>query len=325
MGISLLLQISICIAGKSENVNKPLTDLKKPFRMNKVNIIWEKAQKRLSRTQLADLYADLTLQDKVERELKKVQAEDRDKDGMKEAEVRQRLLNILSRYYLSDVISVPPAPVLSNDVPQDFHDKKLQKMWKKAELSGFTDDELRQLKEEFWHQQHKLDEYNSLKEEGYKLEDIMDNRVAQVKDKDKKIKSKIEREMDLKRRNQELNDKYRDLHEKTDKPEDVDFTDHRVYELWALAKRANMSEVELAEFKKELEHFQVRIAKHDYFQDQLSYTEDMLKDEVKEGEFPKKHAELKQRAQNMEKTVRKYHAHLRDTVEKAINNRHTEL
>lgn len=77
----------------------------------------------------------------------------------------------------------------------------------------------------------------------------MDNRVAQVKDKDKKIKSKIEREMDLKRRNQELNDKYRDLHEKTDKPEDVDFTDHRVYELWALAKRANMSEVELAEFK----------------------------------------------------------------------------
>jgi hypothetical protein len=41
---------------------------------------------------LADLYADLKIQDKVELELKKLKAEDMDKDGMKEAEVRRRLL-----------------------------------------------------------------------------------------------------------------------------------------------------------------------------------------------------------------------------------------
>jgi len=46
----------------------------------------------LSGPQLADLYADLTIQDKVERELKKMKAEDRDQDGLKEAEVRERRL-----------------------------------------------------------------------------------------------------------------------------------------------------------------------------------------------------------------------------------------
>lgn len=41
---------------------------------------------------LADLYAELKIQDKTELELKKLKAEDMDKDGMKEAEVRRRLM-----------------------------------------------------------------------------------------------------------------------------------------------------------------------------------------------------------------------------------------
>ncbi|XP_069123561.1 alpha-2-macroglobulin receptor-associated protein-like [Argopecten irradians] len=326
--IFLFLFIDRSDAGKySEDVNKPLTESKKPFRMNKVNMIWEKAQKRLNGPRLADLYADLTIQDKVERELKKLRAEDRDKDGMKEAEVRQRLLDIMHRYGLQEVISIPPSPVQFNEIPQEFHDKKLQKMWKKAELSGFTDEELKQLKEEFWHQQNKLDEFNSLKEEGLTFDDITDNTLDRFHDGDLKKKSRIERQMELKRRNKDLNEKYRHLHQRLDTPgeEETDFTDHRVYELWALAKKANMSEEELAEFKTELVHFQRRISKHDYYQDQLSITVDQLKDQHKEGEFPEKHAVFKQRADDMEKTVRKYHAHLKDTVEKAINKRHTEL
>lgn len=41
---------------------------------------------------LADLYAELKIQDKTELELKKLKAEDMDKDGIKEAEVRRRLM-----------------------------------------------------------------------------------------------------------------------------------------------------------------------------------------------------------------------------------------
>ena len=54
---------------------------------------------KLSGPKLADLYADLTVQDKVERQLKKLRAEDMDKDGLKEAEVRQRMLGIFVHVY----------------------------------------------------------------------------------------------------------------------------------------------------------------------------------------------------------------------------------
>lgn len=43
-----------------------------------------------------------------------------------------------------------------------FKDKKLNKLWSKAESAGFTTQELLTLKEEFNHHQDKIDEYYSL-------------------------------------------------------------------------------------------------------------------------------------------------------------------
>lgn len=43
-----------------------------------------------------------------------------------------------------------------------FKDKKLAKLWAKAELAGFTGEELKALKEEFNHHQDKIDEYYSI-------------------------------------------------------------------------------------------------------------------------------------------------------------------
>lgn len=45
-----------------------------------------------------------------------------------------------------------------------FKDKKLNKLWEKAEKGGFDEIELKTLKEEFVHHQEKLDEYYSLME-----------------------------------------------------------------------------------------------------------------------------------------------------------------
>lgn len=45
-----------------------------------------------------------------------------------------------------------------------FKDKKLNKLWEKAEKSGFDQKELKTLKEEFQHYQDKIDEYYSLLE-----------------------------------------------------------------------------------------------------------------------------------------------------------------
>lgn len=43
-----------------------------------------------------------------------------------------------------------------------FKDKKLNKLWQKAETAGFTQEELLALKEEFNHHQDKIDQYYSL-------------------------------------------------------------------------------------------------------------------------------------------------------------------
>lgn len=43
-----------------------------------------------------------------------------------------------------------------------FKDKKLNKLWDKAEMAGFSKDELAALHEEFQHHQDKIDQYYSL-------------------------------------------------------------------------------------------------------------------------------------------------------------------
>ncbi|VDI37365.1 Hypothetical predicted protein, partial [Mytilus galloprovincialis] len=91
---------------------------------------------------LADLYADLKIQDGLELQLKRLKSEDMDKGGMKEAEVRIKLRDIVNKYNLQDVIHIPDVTgtneAFSNDIPPDFKDKKLQKLWEKAGDSGFS-------------------------------------------------------------------------------------------------------------------------------------------------------------------------------------------
>lgn len=67
--------------------------------------------------------------------------------------------------------AVPEKPPKSSSDASDNHinksifkDKKLNKLWEKAEKSGFDQKELKTLKEEFGHYQDKIDEYYSLLE-----------------------------------------------------------------------------------------------------------------------------------------------------------------
>lgn len=43
-----------------------------------------------------------------------------------------------------------------------FKDKKLNKLWAKAEMAGFSTEELEALREEFSHHQDKIDQYYSI-------------------------------------------------------------------------------------------------------------------------------------------------------------------
>lgn len=325
MNLKIFTVIFITTIFESTALNKYKEDVQtNPFRMNKLNQIWHKAQKKLKGPTLAELYADLKIQDGLEIQLKRLKADDMDKGGMKEAEVRIKLRDIVNRYNLQDVIHIPTETneVFGNDIPQEIKDKKLQKLWEKAGMSGFSDEELVDLKKEFWHQQLKLDEYNLLKEDMKDLRDldILDNTLDGI-DHGKSNQK-------LKSLNKDIKDGYEKLEtlsEKQDFGENgLEFRDKRVYELYAMARRSNMTDDELQSFMEELRHFEHKISKHEYLKEEVELAETVLGRETKHGEMPQKHILLKQKANEYGLKVKKYQAELQKKVDKAFAA-HTEL
>lgn len=134
-----------------------------PFRMQKVNLLWEKARTKLADSKLKNLYSQLKVQDKDELTLKKLKAEGSDKDGIKEAEVRKKFTIVIESFGLAGGVTEEKDD--SNEAPKAlFKDKKLARLWEKAEKSGLGNDELVILQEEFRHHQHKVNEYHALLE-----------------------------------------------------------------------------------------------------------------------------------------------------------------
>lgn len=116
----------------------------------------------------------MKIQDKDESIWKRLKAQGGDKDGIKEAELRKKLLGLMDMYGLREHFEEVSSDYkrskdhVLNEATDDhinkslFKDKKLNKLWSKAEAGGFSTQELLALKEEFTHHQDKIDEYYSL-------------------------------------------------------------------------------------------------------------------------------------------------------------------
>lgn len=132
--------------------------------------------KRLTEPKLKSLFFDLRIQDKAELTWKQQNGQHQDKDGLKEAELRQKLIGIMSTYGILEHFddTQDPAKYKQHKAYEGkkgketyknkslFKDKKLNKLWEKAEVSGFTAEELSALREEFQHHQEKVDLYYSI-------------------------------------------------------------------------------------------------------------------------------------------------------------------
>lgn len=296
--------------------------------MQKTNLLWEKAQKRLSGAKLADLYVDLKVQDKYEFALKKLRVDGMDKEGQQEAQVNAAFKEIVEKYGLEDFYAID-----ENNLPEDdkkqvhFKDKKLQSMWKRAEEAGFTERDLEKLREEFWHQQMKIDEMNFLKQE-LGVEDVTDNEVQGAKKPGKTPEEKKALEYDLRSQGKDIKAGYYKLENVMSEfdREEPEFRDHRVYKLWAMARKTDWSPEELESFKEELLHFEQRLQKHEHYEEQLMQSAQALKDQVDDGKYPEKHMQLEERTQDLARKVKKLHDELKMRVSKAFAaTRHTEL
>lgn len=125
----------------------------------------------------------MKIQDKEELQYKQ-NARETDSDGSMATKLREKMIGIMKAYNLLDSSDHDNKYSKSDKHDKyskdrgDYHlnkvatfkDKKLNKLWNKAEMAGFTADELASLKTEFAHYEEKVDLY-------YKLLDDLDQKI----------------------------------------------------------------------------------------------------------------------------------------------------
>lgn len=238
-----------------------------PFRMQKVNLLWEKARTKLLESKLQKLYSELKVQDKHELTLKKLKGEGGDKDGSKEAEIRKKFTLLMNSYGLAGT-GEPNAKDKEQDTPKAlFKDKKLARLWEKAEKSGLNDEELIALQEEFKHHAARIEEYNIL--------------LEMAGDKDSKRYNEIKRELDkeefdirdtneVTRSAKDLKQNYERLHRlATNQPTENQFGEPKVAGLWRMALMSKFEPEELESLREELVHYERRLEKMHFFEAEL--------------------------------------------------------
>lgn len=207
-------------------------------------------------------------------------------------------------------------------------DKKLGRLWKKAQMSGFSDDELDALRSEFLHHQEKVEEFEVLKDDlNRNLYDISDNSVEGIKEN--KMKMKKEERLALKEKYGDLTESYKALEDallgaqvKDDDDDLHRFKHPKVMDLWTQAKRVNFTEEELRSFALELQHFEHKLDKLEHFNNEAQDgTINMKKMGANLDNYPDKRVKLEGKVNDYGRKIQKIESELRDR----IIRKHSEL
>lgn len=291
--------------------------------------------------------SDLKSQDKEEMALKKLKADNQDKEGLKEALVRRQLSAILQKYDLTDYYK--SSDDLDNNSSgktfkkhsddyidkQIFRDKKLDKLWKKAQNTGLNDEQLKILKEEFRHHEEKISQYNQLIDDINKREEIKrskgsdwENSMNRILDEEElNVSADTDSQQALKDKHFEIKQNYKRLSEQilysADglKSANDDFEEENVQKLWELALKSNFERDELMSLREELEHYQNRIRKLRHFESQLEMDSIAGKDINDNTDSFDGEKHLKKKVKELNHKVTKLH----NELETRIMQRHIEL
>ena len=115
------------------------TDEKRPFRSNKINMIWMKAQNKMSAKKLSDLHGLLDVQDQDELSWKQKKADGKDEDGMLETKLRRNLIRILEKFGLAKHSDTVDKYLKMNEKTASegkFSDQRLDSLWNAAHKQG---------------------------------------------------------------------------------------------------------------------------------------------------------------------------------------------
>jgi len=171
-----------------------------------------------------------------------------------------------------------------------FTDKKLNRLWEKAEMSGFTSPELKALKEEFNHHQDKIDEYYSiLSELKSEPQDQHENSVHDKLDKFNTLteeeeppkKDYLDKANLLREHHRGIRDGYDRLQRMAAKgPDSKDFVEPKVQGLWMIALESDFDTDELESLRTELLHYENRLLKLRHLHAEAALNEDRQKEKV---------------------------------------------
>ncbi|EDV42156.1 uncharacterized protein Dana_GF17843 [Drosophila ananassae] len=331
-----------------EKYDPDFKNIQRPFRIAKLNLVWAKAQNRLTEPKLKSLYMELKIHDKEEISWK--QLKQKDKNGLKEDELRRKLIGIMSTYDLlehfeetQNTEKLKPYKKFHDSDERHknkslFKDKKLNRLWEKAEISGFTSDELKTLKQEFDHHQDKVDVYYSLlenigtvdtekHENAINTEDLDNYNLISNDPNENEIKThaqnvkKFENDLNaLRGHHTGIKDHYDRLERLVSSgPHSQDFIEPKVQGLWRVAQASNFTEKELNSIKTELYHFESRLLKLRHLHAEHALHKEKYKNEKvkdKGNRFEDMEDHLKKQTRKVEK--------LQENIERTIF-KHSEL
>lgn len=288
-------------------------DKENPFRMKKLNMIWQKAQNKMSERKLSDFRRLLELQDRAEIKWKEMKASGGDQDGEMEATLRRKFSRLLEQFGLDKHVSEEGNVIKDNTAGHGMAaDKRLDQLWESAQKQGkFSPEELNDLETEFNHHKEKLKEYKHLVDILKDQDGISENSVfshAKMNEHElEKLHDKLQDTHDT------LSKNYGRLKEKvTGEKEGKLFRDPRVNELWQRAQDGQFSEEELESIKNELQHFDHKIMKHKHFVEEVEDSQQLLN----EGHhhLKDKHETLVKKAKEHGRWVKKMHSTLMERV-----------
>jgi len=315
------------------------------FRMNKINVVWEKAQTMLKPNQLDELFKALKLQDEKEIEYKHSKVNGReDEEGELKADLLNHFNEIIAKFGLHDKLvailkpeahksheknlnqvtdddkssssskkkskSLPPPPPPS----ASFKDPKVEKLWKTAAEAGFSTLELSELETELKHHEDKQDELVRLlndMDDGLSTNEIPQARMPGESklSPEKTLKLKKTKVKEIK---ETLSGEFDRLKNKVQSSNEGGFADPKVQAFWRRAQKANFTETELVSLKEELQHFQRKIEKHEWISNRI----DDAEADVKEGKSfdASTHGELRERQKDFNRKIKKMMSHFEDYI-----------
>uniref|UniRef100_A0A915PTY5 Alpha-2-macroglobulin RAP C-terminal domain-containing protein n=1 Tax=Setaria digitata TaxID=48799 RepID=A0A915PTY5_9BILA len=280
--ITLLLFVLIGIQLSLEEDSNTWMDT--TFRISKLNFIWSKAIHHLSDKAMIKRLKDEL--DKFDSLYLSVKAAGAKSAKLTLEEVDSKLVQMLEKYGLESTVNAYMKKYKwrseedmkkENSVllSEKFRDPKLQKLWHVAQNSHFSEAALKALHKELKDHEQKVEIYD----DKVRLFNEFNNNA--VVENSFEMKDKLSRELKVHHNN--IMDSYDVLQEKVKKMSQKVFSSEKVENLWHLAmQNPNFTASELESIRIELDHFDKRLKKMKYHDEEL---EAARKEQEKLGKF----------------------------------------